>query len=251
MSEEQATIGDNNPPEPTPFEAMRDEINDLYLEARNWCDGTKIESQAQADKVAELVNMIRAAAKRADDLRKEESKPHDDAKAEIQARYNELIGQTKQVTGLTVKSLDALKSLMAPWLEEIDRKQREEADRKRREAEEAARKAQEELAAARAAADLEAREKADEAIKAAEQAQKEASRAEKAKANAKGGSGKAMGLRTDYIAVVDNYTDAGRYLWARHRDEFHALIDKLAQAEVKQGRRDIPGVTVNEIKRAV
>ena len=46
--------GGNNPPEPTPFEQSRDEIEGLYLEAKNWADGTPIETQEQADAVGRL-----------------------------------------------------------------------------------------------------------------------------------------------------------------------------------------------------
>lgn len=244
-------IGHNCPPEPTPFEAISEQISDLYLEAKNWCDGAKIENQAQADCIAELIQRIRKASNDAEALRKGEVKPLDDAKAEIQARYNELIGKTKKVTGLTVKALDALKTSLAPWLAEIERQQREEAEKKQREVAEAARKAQEELAKAREVANLEEREKADAAIREAEKALKEAEKASKAKANVTGGAGKAIGLRTVYTAEVTDYTAAARHLWVTNTEEFKALVDKLAQQHVNAGKRELPGVTVKEERKAV
>ena len=90
------SIGGNHPPEdPTPFELSAKEAEDLLSEACNWVDGMTVESQEQADALDGLLAQIKAAAKLAEERRKAEVKPFDDAKAEVQSRYNTLIGDTK------------------------------------------------------------------------------------------------------------------------------------------------------------
>ena len=59
-----AEIGHNNPPDP--FTAIKVHIDDLMTEARNWCDGAPVETQAQADEVSRLVEMFREARDAAD-----------------------------------------------------------------------------------------------------------------------------------------------------------------------------------------
>ena len=116
-----ATIGHNQPPpEPTPFEVISAKIQDLYEEAKNWCDGEPISTQGQADEVSKLMNMIREAEKEADKLRKDEVAPLDEAKKEVQDRYNPLIGKTTKITGKTVMALDACKAALSddqPYIE--------------------------------------------------------------------------------------------------------------------------------------
>lgn len=237
-------IGHNNPP--SPFDEVVQEIEDYTGEAKNWCDGEPITNQAQADKVALLVQKLREAAQKAEALRKEEVKPLDEQKAEIQAKYNQLIGKTKTVTGKAIVAQEYCKKALEPWLKKVAEEQAREAEEKRLAAEKAEQEARAALEASREKADLEAREKADAELKAAEQQRKEAIKASKAKASATGGAGRALGLRTRLVAEVTDYTEAGRYMWAAHKSEFHALIADLAQQEVKAGKRNIPGVTVRE-----
>ena len=89
-----AQAGHNNPPT-SPYEEIKQEIEDLFDEAKNLADGEAIDNQALADAVTELHDKIHDAGNRADTARKTEAKPHDDAKAEILARHNKLIGNTK------------------------------------------------------------------------------------------------------------------------------------------------------------
>ena len=92
----------NNPPEPTPFEVSRDRIADLYAEAKNWCDGEPIDSEDKAAEVRKLLDMLGEEIRTADARRKTENEPFDAGKAEVQARYNTLIGDTKSVKGKAI-----------------------------------------------------------------------------------------------------------------------------------------------------
>mgnify|MGYP006871987512 CR=1 FL=1 len=40
-----AVIGGNAPPEPTPFDLVCENVESVYLEAKNWLDGAAIETQ--------------------------------------------------------------------------------------------------------------------------------------------------------------------------------------------------------------
>lgn len=114
-----AQPGHNNPPT-SAYETIKQEIEDLFGEAKNFADGEAIDSQVLADAVTELHDKLHEAGKRADEVRKDEAKPHDDAKAEIQTRYNKLIGNTKTSgKGKVVLGKEVLQGLLTPWRNKV------------------------------------------------------------------------------------------------------------------------------------
>lgn len=242
---ERAVIGNNMPPMTT-FEAIKINIVDLYEEAKQWLDGTPIETQEQADAVNTLKDSIKKAKKAADEAYEEEVRPHQETVKEIHARYNELTGKNKSVTGLALKAEEACNAALKPYLLELERQQqekarlaREEADRLQREAVEAMRQ--------RDAANLEQREAAERLVNEAKAAQASAYRAENAKAHAKG-EGRATGLRTVHRAVMADKREAAAWVWVDRNDELMAFIQDLADKAVRAGTRTIPGFTVIEEK---
>jgi hypothetical protein len=245
---ERAVIGGNNPPEdePTPFDLSRQEIEDLYAEAVNWLDGEPIESQAVADKVAKLMNDIRAAAKKAEDRRKEEAKPFDDGKAEVQARYNPLIQKERGKADL---ALSTCKKALAPFLQKHEDEKRRVAEAARKEAERARIEAEEKVRAA-SGADLAKRQEAEAALSLAKTYDKLANKAAKDRAGAYGG-GRATSLRTHYRAEITDMREFARFVWANHLPELSEFLQKLAQQRVDGKSRDIPGVTIHEERTAV
>lgn len=242
--------GANNPPEPTAFEAIQTHIDDLYLEAKNWLDGQPIDSQAQADEVGRLLGLIREAEKAADEQRRKENEPHDKAKAEVQARYAPLIADTKAVRGKTVLAAEACKRALAPWLEKVEAEKRAAAEAARREAEEKARIAAEAARAAAGTADLEALEQAEAMVKEAKQARTDANRADNDRAHA-AGHGRAVTLRTHYTPVLTDGVTALMHFYGTRKEEIEGFLTRLAEAEVRAGKRQIPGFIVNEERRAV
>lgn len=245
MSHDSPGVGHNNPPEPTPFEIISTEIENLYLEAKNWCDGEPIENQAQADAVGKLIDMIRSAEKKADALRSEEKAPLDEQVKAIQARYAPLIADTKTVKGKTVLALKACKDTLAPYMrrqeqerEAAEKKAREEALQKQREAEEAA----------RAAKSLEDREAAEAAIQDAKQAERTANRLSSMTTKAGSGVQRRVGLRTYYDAQIVDERAFARFVWQHHLDDLRPALQSLAQQYVNAKRREIPGVNVVERK---
>jgi len=241
MNNELGKFLDNNPPY-SAFESIKTKINDLYDEAKNWLDGQPITTQAQADALNTLADHIRKAATEADELRKNENKPFDDGKAEVQERYNVLIGKTTKVTGLTVKALDATNAALKPFLIEQARIQREAAAKARQVADEALEAAKAALAD-RDKTNLESVEIAEQLIDDAKGLEKEAQRIESAKAQAKG-EGRAKGLRTVYTATMTSYVEAARWAYNEHVEAFVEFLNNLAAKEVRVGKRILPGFEI-------
>lgn len=237
-----AVIGHNNPPEPTPFERAEATIISLFDEAKNWLDGEGITTQAQADDVSKLLDMIRKAKKAADEARVEEKRPHDEAAKEVQEKYKPLLTRCDLAA-------DAAKKALAPYLEKIEAEKRAKAEAARKEAEEKARAAQEAIRAAQLT-DLAAREKAEALIQEAKKAEAAAKKAENDKAHAKGGS-RAVGLRTTYRPVLKDAREAARYYWTARREELETFFLSMAEKDVRAGQQDIPGFEIIEEKVAV
>ncbi|WP_312126068.1 hypothetical protein [Brevundimonas sp.] len=234
-------------PNATPFDLISEDAADFLLEAHNWCDGQPVETQEQADEVSRLLDHGRKLTKAAEDARKAEVKPFDDAKAAIQTKYAPLFAApTNKEPGKVFKALDALKATLAPFLRKQEEAQRE-AERLARE--EAARKAEEAAAAMRAAnaADLAAREEAEAKVKEAEQAAREATAASKTKAHATGGE-RAIGLRTKHVGEITDLHAAVRFYWKQDEKPFRELVQRLVDQDVRAGRRGnaIDGVTITE-----
>lgn len=243
MPDDAGLIGHNNPPAetPDPFTAVKIHCDDLYMEAKHWLDGGAITSDAEAAAVDKLLDEARKAWKAADDARVEENVPFDLGKAAVQEKYAPLIAKTKATTGTMVRLQDACKAALDPW-------RKMKADEAAAIAEAArvaaAAKAEEAAAAMRASAgNLEDRETAEELVKAAEEAQRDANRATKAATTG-------TGLTTYYEAVMTVQRDAMLHYMKDQPGEFVALCQRLADADVRNGKRTIPGFTVEERKRA-
>jgi hypothetical protein len=246
-----AGIGHNLPPEPTPFEQISARINDLYAEAKNWLDGEPVTTQGQADALDKLKGMIREAEKEAEEIRKTEVKPFDDGKAEIQSRFNPLIGDNKSAKGLTVLARQAINKALAPWLTKLDDEKRAAEAKARAEAEEAARKAAEAFRMSDVT-DLAAREEAEKLAQAAKQADIAARMAANDKAQAKGGTGRATGLRSFYTPEITDYVAFARWVWTNRKEEMRGFLYEMAAKLVHQNPAvKTDGMKVNEERRAV
>jgi len=192
-----AEAGHNNPP--SPFEEIKQTIDDLYLEAKNFADGEPIENEQQAKAVSDLIDGLRKAATEADEARKTENKPFDEGKAVVQDKYNRLIGKTKAGTGKAPLAIELCKEAMKPWLL---KKKEAQAKRERIAAEQAAEAEREKQEAlAKRTDSLEDAEKAEAAIQHAKSAEASHKAATKTRANVKGG-GRAIGLTTIYTPVM-------------------------------------------------
>lgn len=231
----------------TPFDLIADHLEDLIAEARNFADGEPVSNQGQADAVSALIESLRIAAKDADAERVRENKPHDDAKAAVQAKYAPLIADPKNKNpGKVWKAIDALKACLQPYLAKLDAEKRE-AERVAREAADKAAKDAADAMRAAAANDLQAREQAEALIAAAEVMQGIAKAAAGDKAHATGGS-RAMGLRSVWKAELKDAQIAAGFFWKRDPSVFNAFLQKLADEDVRAGKRSIPGFDVTEAR---
>lgn len=229
----------------TPFDLIAETADDLLTEAHAWAGGSAVETQAQADDVSRLIEDLRQIAKAADDERKVENKPHDDAKAAVQAKYAPLFADPKvKAPGKVFKAIDALKATLQPYLARLDAEKREAERVAREAADKAARDAAEAMRAA-AANDLAAREEAEALIADAEAAQKVVKAASADKAHALGGT-RAMGLRSVWRATLTDQHAAAAHYWRTNPDAFTALLQKLADDDVRCGKRAVPGFDITE-----
>lgn len=240
-----AEIGHNNPPEPTPYEAIKLHIEDLLVEARNWADGAVVETQAQADAISRLLEDLRDAETAADRARTDEKRPHDEKAQEVQQRYNVYIAPLKNAQpGKLPLATAALKAALKPFLDKLEADKRAIAEAARKDAEA---KAQEAAAALQAAqsSNLEAREAAEELVKEAADAEAAATKAEADKAHAKGGS-RALGLKKTFTAVIADRKAALLHYLVDRPGDITACLQRLADEDVREGKRQIPGFSIIE-----
>lgn len=235
-----APLGHNNPP--SPFDEVRIRIEDLMGEAQNWLDGEPIADDAQAAKVAKLLDEIRKARKAADEARKVEKAPWDAGAQDVQDRYNPLLKRADLAA-------QAAKDAQTPWLHAIAERQRLAAEESRREADRVNREAEEQARAAREANNLAAIEAADQALEDAKLREKEAQRVEAFKPQVKGG-GRALGLRTVKSGKITDKTAFGRWVWSARPDDMDRFLNEVAQREAKNGII-APGLEIVETKVAV
>lgn len=233
--------GANHPPV-SPFDAVKVHVDDLMAEARQWLDGQPVTTQAQADGVSKLLDMLRKAKTATDNARKEEAKPFDDGKAEVQARYKPLLERAELAA-------DTCKKALQPFLMAQEAARQAAAAEARRVAEEAARVAAE-TARAASRGDLEQQEDAEAAVKAARDAEAAAKAIDKSRSHATGGA-RATTLRTSYTPVLTDGHDAVRWAWSVHRPEMLEFVTSLAKTRMQGGVRQIPGFEIVAEQRVV
>lgn len=226
----------------TPFDIAKQDIDDLFNEAKTWLDGAAVETQEQADMIALLLDQIRKAKKAADEARKDEKRPHDEAAKAVQERYAPVLKRANLIA-------DACKAAMGPFLEAQERQKRE-AERVAREEAEAATRAAQEAMARTSVADIEDREEAERLAEAAKAADVNARKLAKDKGHAKGGA-RAVGLRTRFEPELTDLPKAIQHFWDQDTAPFSELARDLARKAIDRGQRKIPGFNIKEVKTAV
>jgi hypothetical protein len=233
-----APTGHNAPADP--FEAFSLHVDDLFLEASNFLDGEPIATDGQAEAVSILLNRLRKAGNDADEARKVEKKPHDEAAKAVQTKWKPLIDRVDL-------AVSTAKNALAPFL-----KAKEDAQRAAAQAafEEARQKA---LAAAHTQAapdDLAGQAVAKIRGEEAAAALKAAQRLDKAKPQARGGE-RAIGLRSVFTPALTDACAALKHYRANQPDELKAWLLNQAEKDVRNGARSIPGFTITEERKAV
>jgi len=230
---ERIAMGANSPPV---FDAHKANVDDLAVEARDWLDGSTVTTAEEAEVVSTLMDMARKAKAAGDAARLEETKPHRALVTKINAAWE------TQIIGPASLILECCSKALTPY--NVAEQAHKDAEIARR-AEEAAAERQREVEATRAAgSDLSAREEADQLAASAAQAERAL------KAAVKDAKGK-TGIRTTYTAEVTDFACAARHFWQPYHDRFEALVLTIAQEQVRAGKRQIPGITVHEEKKAI
>lgn len=121
---ELVAMGSNQPPDDDSYEGLKAAIDDLAREANKLLVANKVaETQAEADQLSNLADRLAELGKRAEDKRKAEKKPHDDAAEAVQAKWKPVV--------IMAEAYKALKNrLIMPFLaaqEKAARILREEA----------------------------------------------------------------------------------------------------------------------------
>lgn len=241
-----AEIGHNNPPEPTPLEAMKAHIGDLFVTAQGFLDGDPITNQATADLVNKLIDDALQAEKDGTALRVAETKPLDDAKKAIMDAWRPLVDNP---TGKCRLIVSTAREALTPWL-------KAEQDRIDAEAAEARKVAEAKLAAAQEAmraanvTDLAERERVEVLLKDASRADRQASSAGKQRAMASGGR-RASSLRSVWTAELTDPVAALKHYREHQPEALKAWLADQAQRDVNAGVRTIPGFTISESKVTV
>jgi hypothetical protein len=84
-------LGHNAPPEGDTFESLKDQINELKREAETLIKAGGAKTQAEADQASHLANKLAELQKKAEEQRKIEKKPHDDAARAVQQKWMPII----------------------------------------------------------------------------------------------------------------------------------------------------------------
>ena len=115
-----APMGDNKPPEETDFEYLKGKIEDNAAAAELRLKGEPITEQTEADLISNLADVLSEFWKKADEARKKERAPHDEALKAIQAKWSPLLLLAETYRNLKYK-------LLTPWQLAQQKKAEEDA----------------------------------------------------------------------------------------------------------------------------
>lgn len=115
-----APRGDNRPPDETDFDYLSGKISDLAAAAKLRLEGEPITEQTEADLISNLADQLTEFWKKADEARKAERQPHDEALKDIQIKWSPLLLLAETYKNLKFK-------LLTPWLIAQQKKAEEEA----------------------------------------------------------------------------------------------------------------------------
>lgn len=195
------------------FEGLKDRIEDLARDAETLIAAGAAADQSAADRASDLANRLAELQKTADAARKIEKKPHDEAVAAVQAKWNPLLGVADIYK--RIKS-----AVITPYLVAEDQK--------------------------RKAAETEARRLAEEAAKAGAPIPEPVTMQRSAP---KAGSGGRRSVALRSVKVVTITDRAALLAFFANNEQVTEVLQKLAEKVTAAGVT-VPGVTVTEEQRA-
>ena len=233
-------IGHNIPNE---YEAATARVEGLVDTANKWIETVdEINTDARAGRASDFRNQIRAMRVDLENKRKAESTPLRAQVTVINDKYDGLYEYME-------KAFQHLSNLLQPWVDkleaqkkEAERLAREKAEQKRAEAEELQR-----IADAGEGSTIQHEVAADQAAKDAKKAEKEAGQIARATVGVKGDySKRATGTRTTWKATITDIDKAFNHF--RDHKKVKELLESLASAEARGGRRRLPGFKIESTK---
>lgn len=235
-----APIGHNAPADK--FTLFAEHADELLAEAMNYLDGEGVQDQAQADDVSRILSMLRRTGNDADEARKDEKRPHDEAAKVVQTKWKPLLDKIDLAASTA-------KNALAPFLRKQEEAQRAAVEAA---AQEARRQAEAAAQAAREARpdDLAGQTTARILQESAAAAEKLAAKLDKAKPQAKGGE-RAVGLRSVWTPTLTDSVAALKHYRERQPEELKAWLLEQAERDVRAGQRAIPGFEITEQRIAV
>lgn len=238
--------GHNNPPpyDPEAFAALVRAAQDYADAGGEWLDLKAIETEEQAQYLADYIDGARKKLKQVETWRVDAKRPHDEAAKAVQ----NAAARPKTILETSIKkALD----LLTPYQV---RKKREEEERQRAAREEAERqRAEADRLAAQAAArnDIAGEVEAERLAKEAEKAAKAADRPATGAVGSATGGGRTVALVTVKVAVIDNPVQV--FMFFRDRPEVLDVLQRLANGYVRAAAFDgnpIPGTHIVTEERA-
>lgn len=216
---------------------------DAFLKGADiWAERKELDDELAA-RANDFLAGLKKLQREADEARKAEKKPHQDAARAVDDAWKLRTGRIERIIGIVRPLLDRFLRAKA----EKERLAREEAERRRREAEEAARAAEADAAAAASASQrIEAEERAEAARRESEIAAAEAAkRAEPTRIESATGLANRRGLKTVRKARIVSLPLALAH-YKDHADVADAIL-RLANAELRhapviEGVKQIPKI---------
>jgi len=236
VTHETAGMGHNRPPafDPEKHGELSGRVETFMNVSNDIKASGPLQSQDQAEKLADHIAGLRGLKKRVEETKKIEKKPHDEAGKEVLAAFVPLEERLDR----------AIKGMLAISAEWLDRQRAEaEAEKRRKEAEaEAKRKEAEEAAkAAAASGNIDAEIEAERLAKEAEKAEKSAAKDVKVGIGSASGGGRTISERTVREAEIQNIN--ALFIHYRTHPKLIECLQSLANADVR-------GKTITEANAA-
>lgn len=227
-------IGHNMPPKD---EAFGMALDDAYATAKDFLDGSPIETQGQADAVGKIISEVKKLRKDADEARAEEKRPHDEAGRAVQAKWKPLLDRADTIIQAASAPLSAYLRKLAAEQEAAEAAARAEANRKAQAAIDAQRASE---------GNVEAIERTKVLQREAEEADKLAKRAAKAKPQVTG-MDRAVGLRSHKVVTVTDHRALLLHIANTDKPALEAFLEEYARKALPA---ELPGCRVYIERRA-
>lgn len=221
-----------------------DAIDEISEKAKRWKE-QRVNDEAQAMELTDFIAKVRSTKTEADETRKAQRKPHDDAIAVIQDDYRPLLDALDRC--LT----DSL-AIANEWRKQEQARLERERAKATEQAKSTLEKAERDLERAQIHGDYAGQAKAEAAITKAHKALGTTAKPKKASMKSMTGGGRTLAARTVRRAEITDLAKALRHY--RNEPEIAQLVEKLANRDIRAAKGksvSIPGVTVHEEEKIV